>query len=157
MEDDENEKLSPRGQRIRRARENLRSYSRETVVQSSLYMFAFLTTYSFLFIWLFLSLSGAEDQRWTFLAISLTWPLGGLFNVLVYTRPKVAVLKASYPTYPWILMFLTVVMAGGEVPDEIDLNPQEILSIDLSGMDAEEQSIIFPVSLPIDAGKEQKG
>ena len=157
VQDDENEELSPQGQRIRRARENLRSFSRETLVQSGLYMFAFLTTYSFLFIWLFISLSGAKDQRWTFLAISLTWPLGGLFNILVYTRPKVAVLKASYPTYPWILMFLTVVMAGGEVPDEIDLSPQEILSVDLSGMDAEEQSIMFPVSLPTDAGKEQKG
>jgi len=157
VEDNDNEELCPQGQRIRRARENLRSFSRETLVQSGLYMFAFLTTYSFLFIWLFMSLSGAEDQRWTFLAISVTWPLGGLFNILVYTRPKVAVLKASYPTYPWILMLFTVVMAGGEVPDEIDLNPQEILSVDLSGVDAEEQAVVFPVSLPSDDGKEQKG
>jgi hypothetical protein len=66
--------------------------------------------------------------------------------MLVYTRPKIAILKAINPTYSWMILFFKVVLAGGEVPDEINLNPQ-VLSVDLSRVEEEDvdDESMFPV------------
>jgi hypothetical protein len=55
--------------------------------------------------------------------ISIFWPLGGLFNILIYTRPKVSKLRRMVPTfehYPWFIMFIVILFSGGDVPTEID-------------------------------------
>ena len=44
-------------------------------------------------------------------------PLGGFFNILVYTRPKVSTLRRRRPEYWWFQAFWMVVKVGGEVPD----------------------------------------
>lgn len=146
VEEDATEEVLSRGQRIHRARANLRYFCQETLVQSGLYIGAYFSTYVFLFVWMFMTIAGVTNQQWTFLAISLTWPLGGLFNMLVYTRPKIAILKAINPTYSWMILFFKVVLAGGEVPDEINLNPQ-VLSVDLSRVEEEDvdDESMFPV------------
>lgn len=49
--------------------------------------------------------------------ISLLNPLGGLFNILVYTRPKVTSFRRKQPGISRIKAFWLVLRAGGEVPD----------------------------------------
>lgn len=43
------------------------------------------------------------------------FPLGGLFNIVVYTRPKVAAQMRTGDS--WIRSFRVVLMAGGDLPE----------------------------------------
>jgi hypothetical protein len=50
------------------------------------------------------------------LLASIFYPLGGLFNILVYTRPKVLSLRRKNPQYYWFQAFVIVIRAGAVVP-----------------------------------------
>ena len=50
------------------------------------------------------------------LLASIFYPLGGLFNILVYTRPKVLSLRRINPQYYWFQAFVIVIRAGAVVP-----------------------------------------
>jgi hypothetical protein len=65
---------------------------------------------------------------WSFWCISIFWPLGGFFNILIYTRPKVARYKDSNPEYLRLYVFLIVVLSGGEVPTEVDNQNNDFIS-----------------------------
>jgi hypothetical protein len=76
-------------------------------------------TYFFLaFDYLFYVVSNGDNPNWTFLPISIFWPIGGLFNIMVYTRPKVLSLMDRHPDFPKFVLFLLVVVSGGEAPEE---------------------------------------
>ena len=62
---------------------------------------------------------------WSFWCISIFWPLGGFFNILIYTRPKVSRYKDSNPEYSRLYVFLIIVLSGGEVPTEIDFGDDQ--------------------------------
>ncbi len=56
-------------------------------------------------------------------AIFLTFsPIGGLLNMLVYTRPKVASLRRNNPECSRLHGFWLVLNEGGEIPNEVDLS-----------------------------------
>jgi len=96
-----------------------RSYARAALIQSSLYLISFSVTYFFLaFDYLFYVVSNGDNPNWTFLPISIFWPIGGLFNIMVYTRPKVLSLMDRHPDFPKFVLFLLVVVSGGEAPEE---------------------------------------
>lgn len=57
-------------------------------------------------------------NRYLFCVNSTIYPLGGLFNILVYTRPAVAVLRRRYPEFSRFRALLLVIKAGGEVPED---------------------------------------
>jgi hypothetical protein len=67
---------------------------------------------------LFFHIAGRPYPDWSHMAISLTWPLGGFINILIYTRPKIAILRIRQPQLSWIKAFRTIILAGAEVPDE---------------------------------------
>ena len=52
--------------------------------------------------------------------MSLFLPSSGLFNIFIYTRPKVLILKEKYPRLSWIERFLSVIYCGGEIPIAMD-------------------------------------
>ena len=96
-----------------------RSYARASLAQSSLYVIAFCFTYTFLiFDFLYVFILNKPNPEWTFIALSLTLPVGGLLNILVYTRPKVLKVKEKHPNFPKFVCFLLVIVSGGEAPDE---------------------------------------
>jgi len=95
-----------------------RTYRKEMLTQSCLYLFGHLFTYTFVMINQFFHIAGRPYPDWSPMAISLTWPLGGFINILIYTRPKIAILRMREPQLSWIKAFRTIILAGAEVPDE---------------------------------------
>jgi len=90
---------------------------RQAVTQSLLYIAAFIITYV---IWLVVTILEATNINPPFpllvVYVSLG-PLAGFFNILVYTRPKVATVRRRRPEYWWFRAFWMVVKAGGDMPD----------------------------------------
>lgn len=67
-----------------------------------------------------------EEPEWRFWLSSLITPLGGIFNILIYTRPKVLKLRERYPDVIWIRLFVVIVLTGGEIPSIADLPRTQI-------------------------------
>ena len=99
-----------------------RNLARESLVQSSLYVFAYLVCYLFITIAVFNELTKKSTSRWMYYLLNTTWPLSGFFNIMIYTRPKVRYLKEKYPNFHKIVLFLVVVLSGGEAPPDSVMN-----------------------------------
>ncbi|GFH44351.1 hypothetical protein CTEN210_00825 [Chaetoceros tenuissimus] len=98
--------------------------AKRALVQSFLYILSFVVAYAIpLAGTAYRIINKSKVPEWVFIGISLFAPLGGFFNILIYTRPKIASIRKLYPDYAnsyWIKLFFMVVLHGGEVPDEID-------------------------------------
>ena len=71
---------------------------------------------------------------------SIFWPLGGFFNILIYTRPKVSAVRIMRPEHAhssWFTIFLLVVISGGEVPTDNNFEDEES-SHDENGNESED-------------------
>ena len=93
-------------------------YRREFVIQASLYVLAYIAP---IFFFLFSAINHIIVKRHVIgrvlvLLASIFYPLGGLFNILVYTRPKVSSLRRMNPQYYWFQAFVIVIRAGAVVP-----------------------------------------
>ncbi|GFH56216.1 predicted protein [Chaetoceros tenuissimus] len=97
--------------------------AKRALVQSFLYILSFLLACSIpLISQIYRIIHKSRVPNWTFLVISLFAPLGGFFNILIYTRPKIQSIRKLFPCYeksPWVKLFFMVIFHGGEVPDEI--------------------------------------
>jgi hypothetical protein len=101
------------------------SLAKQSLVQSSLYIASFIICWFGPTITAIMVAFRMPPPAWTFLCVSIFWPLGGFFNILIYTRPKVSRYKESNPEYSRIYVFLIVVLSGGEVPTEIDFGDNQ--------------------------------
>lgn len=100
--------------------------TKQSFQQSSLYILGFLLSYTTVVVEIFFGLAKVPSSEWTFFVTSLFMPATGFFNILIYTRPKVALLKRSHPKTFWIQRFIVVVFCGGEMPiskDEVAVPP----------------------------------
>lgn len=95
--------------------------SKETMHQSLLYVGAYCITYSCsVILYLAFYWQGSKPPRiFVFVAVTL-FPIGGLLNILVYTRPKVSTVQRRYEC-SWLRAFWEVFKAGGEVPSHISV------------------------------------
>ena len=97
--------------------------AKRALVQSFLYIISFLLAYFTPLIGVFHRIIyKSRVPDWIFVVISIFSPLGGFFNVLIYTRPKIQSMRKLFPCYEnssWIKLFFLVICNGGEVPDEI--------------------------------------
>ena len=96
-----------------------RLYERETLIQASLYVIAFFGTHSLLGIIAILRVAGIQKDLNDFVA--LLYPLGGLFNILIFSRPKVALLRRNHSRFTWIQALWLVLREGGDLPSENEL------------------------------------
>ena len=96
------------------------SLAKQSLVQSSLYIASFIICYFPITISIIMAALHMIPPAWTYWCVSIFWPLGGFFNILIYTRPKVSRYKDSNPEYSRLYVFLIIVISGGEVPTEID-------------------------------------
>jgi hypothetical protein len=100
------------------ATERLRKNIRRTMmVQSCLYVAAFFGTYFFAWIYIAIFMLGLGPGSFLLISSTMFYPLGGLFNLLVFTRPSVWILRRRH-SYSWLKAFVLVIKAGGEVPHE---------------------------------------
>jgi hypothetical protein len=92
-------------------------YRREFVIQASLYVLAYIAPiFFFLYSTINLVIVKRRPNDVLVLLASIFYPLGGLFNILVYTRPKVSSLRRMNPQYSWFQAFVIVIRAGAVVP-----------------------------------------
>ncbi len=101
-----------------------RLYRKETMLQAFLYVGAFI--FSFFPTWMFIVclLSGFSYESMLLsvleIYVGICYPIQGLLNIYVYTRPFVNSLRRRHPQCSWLHAFFLVFSAGGEVPDDID-------------------------------------
>jgi hypothetical protein len=112
----ENETVSEFADRLQRV------YVRETMKQASLYFLAFIGVY---FMPLSISICNIilrfSSSHKVILATTIVYPLGGLFNIFVYTRPKVRHVLRRNPEFSFLQALWVVVKSGGDLPDESTL------------------------------------
>mmetsp|Transcript_14567 Transcript_14567/g.22049 ORF Transcript_14567/g.22049 Transcript_14567/m.22049 type:complete len:556 (-) Transcript_14567:178-1845(-) len=97
----------------------LRLYRRETVIQAILYFSAFSTVYTAIAVFYAKNVNDWHMPRSVYVIfLNFLYPIMGLFNIIIYTRPKIKKFRMNKPEYSWLRSFLLVVKAGGEVPDE---------------------------------------
>lgn len=96
-------------------------YRKEMLIQATCYVAAFSLTYTPLISMFFIVFISSSTLIHDILLITATFffTLGGLFNILVYTRPKVGVVLRKHPEYSRFHGLWVVLKAGGEVPDEL--------------------------------------
>lgn len=58
-------------------------------------------------------------------AFYVFYPLGGALNILVYTRPKILLIRRRHPDYSWLRAFWLVMTAGGQLPVISDNEPRD--------------------------------
>lgn len=95
--------------------------TKEAGLQSILYILAYMLVYSGPVIALFMRFSKADNTEVNYWITSLFLPIGGLFNMLIYTRPKVKALKKIIPELSIPYCFIVVIFFGGECPSLVDL------------------------------------
>lgn len=98
-----------------------RLYRREITIQATSYVGVFCLIYIPIFLGPLLWNFGIYSHGLN-VVIMTTYPLGGCLNILVYTRPKIAVLRRSHPECSFLRGFWLVIRAGGEIPNEVDLS-----------------------------------
>jgi hypothetical protein len=94
--------------------------TKQSFHQSGLYILAFFLTYACPVLDISLAFFKLPTWKGTFLGTSLFLPSIGLFNIFIYTRPKVMLMKKKYPQFSWIERFLSVIYSGGEIPIAMD-------------------------------------
>lgn len=95
--------------------------TKEAAKQSTLYVCAFLLIYIGPIIELANIIANDNRNEISFWITSIFYPIGGLLNMIIYTRPKVQALKKLVPELPMFFCFVSVVLYGGEVPSIADL------------------------------------
>ncbi len=94
-----------------------RLYRREMTIQATLYVGAFSLMY------IPVAIGPLTTGPVSLQLITMTFfPIGGLMNILVYTRPKVANLRRDNPECSRMRGFWLVLIEGGEIPREVDLS-----------------------------------
>ncbi len=99
----------------RRSEHFTRQYHREIVIQAVSFVFAFLLTFSL--YWYAHTLLTAKKgiSNSLMLSVHIFYPMGGFFNVLAYSRPKIRALRIRKPSYSWFRAFFHVMRTGGDV------------------------------------------
>lgn len=87
------------------------------MAQASLYIVSFFASNVWAYLYGFLVTIGQDVPFGITLMFSIFYPLGGLFNILIYTRPKLISLKKRQPELSWIRCFFEIVKSGVAVPD----------------------------------------
>lgn len=98
--------------------------TKQAFQQSVLYVMAFLLVYIAPVLGILMRRfrkDHDEDPEWRFWLSALLTPLGGVFNILVYCRPKVLRLKESYPHVTKLKLLIVIVLTGGEIPTLADV------------------------------------
>ena len=131
------------GQQDKAAESLRKTIRREMMVQSCLYVVAYFVTYSSYSVYVVMFSLGLDPPSFLLIASAITCPLGGLFNIIVFTRPAVWILKRRYSSeYSWLKALLLVVKAGGEIPEnELPRNKSGNLELKIDAQNDIENSV----------------
>jgi len=97
----------------------IRIYRREIIIQAYCFVVAYFVTFICRWIIYIHLLSKAQPSIWFIRISSVVYPLGGFFNVIVYTRPKVVAYRILHPEITWFESFWLVLKGGNDLPKEV--------------------------------------
>ena len=94
-----------------------RIFRRETVIQASLYTTAFLGVYFLTMLQGILAVLFKKTihEAFQFLTVIL-YPFGGVFNILIFSRPKVAMVRRAHPKFSVLQCQWIILRYGLDVP-----------------------------------------
>lgn len=95
-----------------------RVYRREIMLQAILYAASFVLVYTLVGVSFILIVTGLFDTAYMQFVTNIFYPLGGLFNIMIWTRPKVVQLQQCHPSYSYLHALCIVLKAGGELSEE---------------------------------------
>ena len=95
----------------------IRVYRRLIMIQALLFVLVYIVTFSFFWVTYLTLLVGKVPTDMTLYLVAFFYPLGGFFNMIVYTRPKVSYYRIKHPECNWFHVFWIVVKAGGADPE----------------------------------------
>ena len=101
--------------------EKIRLYRNEIMLQACWFVTAYFVTFVCRWIVYIYYLSEFTPPMGFIWISSVLYPLGGFFNVFVYSRPKVAAFRIRNPEYSWCRAFWLVIKAGNDAP-KVDQN-----------------------------------
>jgi hypothetical protein len=127
------------------AQDLVQGYKKDILIQAYLYMSVLFFQYGANFFplisnWFFKS----KAPDWSHYLIAFFYPLGGFFNILVYTRPKVISFRRKQPELSWFGAFVMVFKAGVAVPMITPREEDELDEVDAE--DCEERDGSHPSS-----------
>jgi len=93
-----------------------RVYVAQHKIQARCYIGTFCLVYLPMVIGLLILRRKAKVSYSLQLLSHILYPLGGLLNILVYTRPMVIYLRREKPEYTWLQGFFIVLQSGGDLP-----------------------------------------
>jgi len=96
---------------------SVRIYRQDICIQAFLYFSGYLFTYGLAIATVVMNvILKVHIPFWFHVMASLAFPLTGLFNMLIYTRPKVVTLRRKHPELSRFRAFRMVLRAGVAVP-----------------------------------------
>ncbi len=105
-----------------------RKYLANQITQMCLYVCFFFSTFFLVWIVQAMYFLGYNPSMWMLYLMPLFYPVGGLFNIFIYTRLSVKRLRTRYSEYSFWKAFWLVLRAGGEMPSENNNRLQESVS-----------------------------
>ncbi len=123
--DIDNRQVTPQGPRRRSnsaasiftIHQQQQQHKMELFIQAGLYVLSFIFTNIVPWIgYVYWNILKREFGEGITLVGASFFPLGGFFNILVHTRPKIICFRRKQPQYSWIRAFILVVKSGGVVP-----------------------------------------
>ena len=93
---------------------NSMTTQKEVLTQACLFILAMVTSLLFSTITRTCEAFTGELPFWSFLIARILYPMQGLLNILVYTRPHVISVRKRSPHYSWRKAFWIVVQRGGD-------------------------------------------
>ena len=99
----------------RRSDHFTQQYHREIAFQAFSFLFAFLLTFTMYWYISILLMGRNNPSALEMRVVHVLYPLGGFFNVLAYSRPKIRALRIRNTGYSWFRAFFHVMRTGGDV------------------------------------------
>ncbi len=93
-----------------------RNALRTILLQLYLYVMVYLLVYTPILAYMIISLLHHRPPLLLLISSAITFPLGGFFKLVMFTRPATCALRTRKKC-SWFKAFVEVVRAGGEVPD----------------------------------------
>ena len=91
-------------------------YRKEIILQACCFVVASLATFACYWALQFqILVSKHRPSADLIFAATLTYPLGGFFNMIAYTRPKIAYFRSRHPEHSLLRAFWHVIKTGGDV------------------------------------------
>ncbi len=91
---------------------------RAIVVRATSFITGFIFTYLFAAIYRVMEVSGNKDIPFVIVLLSrITFPMQGIFNIMIYTYPHITTYRNRHPEDSWTKAFFEVVKEGGNNDD----------------------------------------